>query len=147
MEYIKDGRAYDLSRFDMNAAPELPQKRKLEKVPSRHKTKRELHNERARDARLVFRVMSASLLLVVLLSVQIFTNLKLNEYAGLYAEEQAKLAVAKSENVRLKAEYDSMISPEKIAEIAQQRFGMVKREQSQVTYFDLSKEDQVVICK
>ncbi len=147
MEYTKDGRAYDLSRFDMNAAPELPLKRKLEEVPSKSKTKKELHNDRAKDARLVVRVMSASFLLVLLLSVQIFTNLKLNEYAGLYAEEQARLATAKSENIRLQAAYDAMISPEKIAEMAEQKFGMVKREQSQVTYFDLSKEDKVVICK
>ena len=147
MEYAKDTMTYDFSRFDMNAAPEIPVKVEIEEVPQRPKTQRELHNERARDARLVVRVMGASLLLMLLLSIQILTNLKLNEYTDMYYNEKLMLSVAKSENVRLQVKYDEMISPERIAEIAEQKFGMVKREQSQVTYFDLAKEDKVVISK
>ena len=52
-----------------------------------------------------------------------------------------ELELAQSENVRLQMHFNSMMSMDKIEEYAQSQLGMVKRENYQVSYFDISKED------
>lgn len=55
------------------------------------------------------------------------------------------LDISKSENVRLNAELNSMISVEKIEDYAENVLGMTKIESYQITYIDLSEGDEVVV--
>lgn len=60
-------------------------------------------------------------------------------------EANKVLNISKSENVRLNAELNSMISVEKIEDYAENVLGMTKIEAYQVTYIDLSEGDEVVV--
>ena len=104
-----------------------------------------IKQEKARDAILVARVAFVSLVLFTIIGMQIFANLRLNEISTLYAAQQNRLKIAESENVRLQMELDTMIAPEKISELAETKLGMVQRENYQVSFFDLSESDSVVL--
>lgn len=142
-----NSQAYDLSLFDMSAAPKRAEERRREfkVVEPKRKTKNEIKQEKARDAILVARVAFVSLVLFTIIGMQIFANLRLNEISTLYAAQQNRLKIAESENVRLQMELDTMIAPEKISELAETKLGMVQRENYQVSFFDLSESDSVVL--
>lgn len=149
MANYNNSQAYDLSLFDMSAAPKRAEERRKEFkiVEPQRKTKKEIQLEKAKDARLVMRVVVVSLMLFTLIGMQIFTNLRLNEISAYYEEQQNRLKIAESENVRLQMEFDSMVAPEKISELAETKLGMVQRENYQVSFFDLSEGDRVVISQ
>jgi len=147
MANYNNSQAYDLSLFDMAAAPKRAEekRREFKVVEPKRKTKNEIRQEKAKDARLVARVVSVSLVLFTLIGMQIFANLRLNEISTLYAAEQKRLEIAQSENVRLQAAVDKMIKPETISELAETKLGMIQRENYQVSFFDLSEGDSVVL--
>ena len=59
---------------------------------------------------------------------------------------QNKISIAESENVRLNAELNSMIDTQKTIEYAETKLGMVKAENYQITYIDLSEGDEFVVA-
>ncbi len=147
--YNNVSQAYDLSLFDMSAPQKVAEEKRkeFEVVKPIKKTKEQIHLENVKDAKLVLRVALVSLILFTLIGMQIFANLRLNEFTALYNQQQNRLQIAQSENTRLKMEFDSMVAPEKIAELAESKLGMVQRENYQVSFFDLSEGDSVVVSQ
>ncbi len=58
---------------------------------------------------------------------------------------QSQISIEKGENVRLNAELSSKISTDKIENYAENVLGMVKAENHQITYIDLSEGDCVLV--
>ena len=58
---------------------------------------------------------------------------------------ESQIEIAKGENVRLNAELSSIISTDKIENYAENVLGMVKAENYQVSYIDLSGADEIVV--
>ncbi len=142
-----NSQAYDLSLFDMSAAEKRAEekRREFKVVEPKRKTQNEIKQERARDARIVARVAFVSLILFTIIGMQIFANLRFNEISALYKEQERRYEIAESENVRLQMKLNEMIAPEKISELAETKLGMVQRENYQVSFFDLSEGDSVVL--
>ena len=62
------------------------------------------------------------------------------------AAVQNEISIAEGETVRLNAELNSMIDSQKAIEYAENRLGMVKAENYQITYIDLSEGDEFVVA-
>ena len=103
MANYNNSQAYDLSLFDMSAAPKRAEERRKEFkiVEPQRKTKKEIQLEKAKDARLVMRVVVVSLMLFTLIGMQILTNHRLNEISAYYEEQQNRLKIAERENLIL----------------------------------------------
>ncbi len=58
---------------------------------------------------------------------------------------ESQIEIAKGENVRLNAELSSIISTDKIENYAENVLGMVKAENYQISYIDLSEGDEILL--
>ena len=58
---------------------------------------------------------------------------------------ESQIEIEKGETVRLNAELSSKISTDKIEDYAENVLGMVKAENYQINYIDLSEGDQILI--
>lgn len=80
-------------------------------------------------------------LLVVLLVMNARCDVLMSEIADI----ENQIEIAEGENVRLNAELSSKISTDKIDEYAVDVLGMVKAENYQIYYVDLSEGDEIVL--
>ena len=90
----------------------------------------------------VFAVMA---LLFSMLSVKIYCNVVLDETTKEITKLEQKLAVEKSEAVRLQMAIDSIVSVKNVDEYAENVLGMMKMEPGRESYINLSKGDEVVV--
>ncbi len=120
-----------------------PQKKPLlRKVPS--KTGKQVREEQKSA---FFRSLAVLLFAGIVLGVicmQLSAGAKRYELARQIAAAESQLQIAQSENVRLKAELNSITSIDKICTYATQELGMVKAEAYQIECIDLSEGDSVI---
>ena len=86
-------------------------------------------------------VVVCAFLVVALLMLNSKYDTVLSEISAV----QSQIAIEKGENVRLNAELSSKISTDKIENYAENVLGMVKAENHQITYIDLSEGDCVLV--
>lgn len=140
--------------YDRNAARKIekaPQKDagrrrvKLEVVakpkPSASQVKREMHMTALQSAK----ILAVSLLLLTMLSALLYGRFKVDELDREISNINTQITAAQSENVRLNMQIDSVISLKNVEDYAQTKLGMVKMENHQIEYIDLSGEDKVVL--
>ena len=80
-------------------------------------------------------------LVVTLLVMNTRCDTLMNEIATV----ESQIEIAKGENVRLNAELSSIISTDKIENYAENVLGMVKAENYQISYIDLSEGDEILL--
>ena len=139
--------AYAFDMFEPTAA--APQRRQepkkkplLKKVPS--KTGTQMRQEQmSAFLRSVAVLLFAGIVLGVI-CLQISAGAKRYELARQIAAKQSELQIAQSENVRLRAELNSVTSIDKICTYATEELGMVKAESYQIECIDLSEGDSVI---
>lgn len=71
----------------------------------------------------------------------IYVRVVLTKLESKLSEEQANLSISQSEYTSLQMKYNTLLSPDKVEDYAKNELGMVKRENYQIRYFDLSGED------
>lgn len=119
--------------------PEL----KLVKKPK--KTYRQAKSE-MRAARLqAAKIITVSFMLLIMISALIYGRMKVDELDRQIQNTKTELSAAQSENVRLNMEIDSLITLKNVEEYAQTNLGMVKMENHQIEYIDLSGEDKATV--
>lgn len=80
-------------------------------------------------------------LVVVLLVMNTRCDTLISEISAM----ESQIQIAKGENVRLNAELSSIISTDKIESYAENVLGMVKAENYQISYIDLSGSDEILL--
>lgn len=70
---------------------------------------------------------------------------KINALERQIASVESKIDIQEGEAVRLNAELSSKISSDKIEDYAENVLGMVKAENYQISYIDLSEGDEIVV--
>ncbi|MCR4593725.1 MAG: hypothetical protein K5761_01560 [Clostridiales bacterium] len=83
---------------------------------------------------------------VILLALSIFSRVQLDEINRDIASTEKKIEIANSKNVELNMKLNEMISIEKVEEYASNKLGMVKVQDYQVVYVDLSDDDRVLMA-
>lgn len=149
---------YDFSRFetpdtayDRNAARKLNTAPATEKQPQMHLVKTpkrgvlQIKREMNAAAIRTVKALCVAVALLMLLSFSLYSRLRVDELGRDLNKIQQSMAVAKSENTRLNAAVDSMISMDRVESYAKDQLGMVKLESHQIEYIDLSKGDAVVV--
>lgn len=128
------------------AAPEIKREpailRKVPEISERHKRNREISAGKTMIMMLVLALFSFSMI-----CMHITSGAQRYELSKQIESVENQLAVAKSEQVRLNAELNSMTSITKIDSFATGILGMTKLENYQVEYVDLSDGDKVLFSK
>ena len=80
--------------------------------------------------------------LVALFGVMLYGEVRLNALQVETNRIEQQLEIAKSENVRLNAENNSKVSLDKVEEYAITKLGMIKKENYQAEYIEISKGEE-----
>ncbi len=141
--------AYDFSMFEPRRDVPVKEKQKPVQKPKivPQKSDRQLTAEFLRNIPKVIKVFAFSALCTVVIGYSVFSKAELTEIAYTQEKTQQRLDRAQAENTRLKMEFSSLVSLDKIEEYAQNELGMVKCERYQITYFDLAGDDKVIVSK
>ena len=108
------------------------------------KTKAELRAEERRSASKAIKALAICAIFFTFIAFQIFSQVKVDELDRQIDSVNSEIEVVESENTRLSMEIDSTISLDKVDSYAQNVLGMVKVENYQVSYIDLSGGDAVI---
>lgn len=152
--------AYDFSLFEpyerkvnSSAAPKKAPQQKVKKPdlkvqPKVHKktdprleVKKQMRTNMQKGAK----VLAVMAVLFTMLSIKIYCNVRLDETTREITKIEEKLAVEKSEAVRLQMSIDSIVSVKNVDEYAENVLGMMKLEPGRESYINLSKGDEVVV--
>lgn len=142
-----DSLALDLDLFDNTKngyVPEIKKKRKVQVTQLfevKTTTKSQVQNEIKASRLAAAKACVIALAALLILGSLIWSRVVLTDKQSELSLKTQELELAQSENVRLQMHFNSMMSMDKIEEYAQSQLGMVKRENYQVSYFDISKED------
>ncbi len=131
-----------------SAAPRRqPQRAPRRQVQPRvvQKSRAEIRAEERRARAKAFKIVTVCSLLFVLIGFQIYSQVKVDEIDRKIANVNSQIEIVESENTRLNMQLDSRISLDKVDDYAQNVLGMVKVENYQVSYIDLSGGDAVTI--
>ena len=144
---MADNIALDLDLFDNTKNGYVPADLPEEKpIPKPKLLKRPRSSARnAADARTSrrFAVKACAFALAAFLVIgsMLYLRVVLSEARIEYNKQKTELEAAQSERITLQMAYDEQMSIDKIEEYAREKLGMVKRENYQVRYFDLSGKD------
>jgi cell division protein FtsL len=94
----------------------------------------------------VFSVMSFAVIIGLMFMI-VYSYVQLSELSEKKADMQDRLSELNSDYALLQADCERRISLAELETMAVERFGMVKPEQEQIKYVDLSGEDYAVVLK
>ena len=114
----------------------------LKAVPKKTSREKKLESNRALTNSAI--ILIFAVLILGVLCLQISAGAKSYEASRKIAAVEAEIEMARSENVRLNSQKNSVMSIGKIDEYATQILGMTKVESYQVEYIDLSEGDGVI---
>ena len=147
MANLNDGLALDLDLFDNTKNGYVPVERKKKKIeaPKLIQSKpisfEQAQTEIKASRIAALRAGIIAIVALLILGSLIYSRVMLTNYQSELADQKAALKTEQRENVRLQMQFNSLMSMDKIEEYAQTKLGMVKRENYQVRYFDMSEDD------
>lgn len=94
----------------------------------------------------LIKTMAIVLCLLSAVVVRLFMFVESDKLDAEIASVESKISIQEGETVRLNAELNSMIDSQKAIEYAEDKLGMVKAENYQITYIDLSEGDEFVVA-
>ncbi len=123
-----------------------PQKAPLRLVEKPKKSKAELEHERLVAQKKSIKIIAVACAVLTLMAMVIYSRIQLDEINREIAKVENEIKVVKSDTVRLNNELNSVVSIDKVENYALNNLGMVKVQDYQVVYVDLSGEDAVVMA-
>jgi cell division protein FtsL len=130
-----------------SAAPKMkpaPQRRpNLELVQKTRQTAAQVRQQTAADTRRAIKVMLIAVAILAFMAVAIYSRVQLDEINREIKKVEQKIELAESDSIRINNELNSIVSINNVEDYAVNELGMVKVQDYQVVYVDLSAEDYV----
>lgn len=104
------------------------------------------NSKKAAVSPMLIKTMAIVLCLLSAVVVRLFMFVESDKLDAEIASVESQIAIQEGETVRLNAELNSMIDSQKAIEYAEEKLGMVKAENYQITYIDLSEGDEFVVA-
>lgn len=160
MAYSRGTEAYDYNRTNANRtnasrmyanSSAAPKRRPSPGTPPAprprvvKKTRAQLRAESKRSTAKAIKIMCICSLLFAIVAFQIYEQVRVDELDRELKSVNSDIAVLDSENTRLNMQLDAIISLDKVDRYAQDTLGMVKVENYQISYVDISGGDKVEV--
>ncbi len=130
-----------------SAAPKMkpaPQKRPaLELVKKTRRTAEQVRQQTAEDTKRIFKAMCIATAIFMFMAIAIFSRVQLDEINREISAVENKIELAKSDSIKINNELNAIVSINNVENYAANTLGMVKVQDYQVVYVDLSAEDYV----
>ncbi len=130
-----------------SAAPRMkpaPQKRpNLELVQKTRQTAAQVRQQTAADTKRAVKIMFISIAILMFMAVAIYSRVQLDEINREIKSVEKKIELAESDSIKINNELNSIVSINNVEDYAMNELGMVKVQDYQVVYVDLSAEDFV----
>ncbi len=136
-----------IHNFNGSAAPKIkpaPQKKPaLELVKKTRKTAAQVRQQTAEDTKRIFKAMCVATAIFLFMALAIFSRVQLDEINREINSIENQIELAKSDTIKINNELNSIVSINNVEDYAANQLGMVKVQNHQVVYIDLSSEDYV----
>lgn len=130
-----------------SAAPKMkpaPQKRpNLELVQKTRQTATQIRQQTTADTKRIIKVMLIAVTILMFMAIAIYSRVQLDEINREIKSVENKIELAESDSIRINNQLNSIISINNVEDYAMNELGMVKVQDYQVVYVDLSAEDYV----
>lgn len=149
-------KSYNIEQFEprmvstSNAAPKMkpaPQKRpQLELVKKSRPTAAQVRSETQMAAKQVKKIFAIAITILMFMAMVIYSRVQLDEINRDINNKENAIQLAQSDSIKLNNALSSMVSINNVEEYAANVLGMVKVQDYQVVYVDLSSNDSVVVA-
>lgn len=133
--------------YNGSAAPKMkpvPQKRpNLELVQKTRQTAAQVRQQTAADTKRAIKIMFISIAILMFMAVAIYSRVQLDEINREIKSVENKIELAESDAIKINNELNAIVSINNVEDYAANQLGMVKVQDYQVVYVDLSAEDYV----
>lgn len=126
--------------------PEQQRKPQLKLVEQPKPTRAQIRNEARQNARKMQKILAIACAIVVFMAMVLYSRIQLDEINREISSVESAMKIAQSDRVRLNNALNSVVSIDKVEDYAYNTLGMVKVQNYQVVYVDLSGEDAVVMA-
>lgn len=148
--------SYNFDRFEpkivttSSAAPEIrrtPEKKpQLKLVEKTKRTAAQIQQETNVATKKAVKIFAVAVAILLFMSMAIYSRVQLDEINREISSVENKMELAESDTIRLNNELNAMVSINNVEDFAANKLGMVKVQDYQVVYVDLSTDDQVVMA-
>lgn len=148
--------SYNFDRFEPrtvttgSAAPEIrrtPEKKpQLKLVQQTKRTAAQIRQETNEATKKAVKIFAIAVAILLFMSMAIYSRVQLDEINREISSVENKMELAESDTIRLNNELNAMVSINNVEDFAANKLGMVKVQDYQVVYVDLSTDDQVVVA-
>jgi cell division protein FtsL len=125
----------------LNPAPQ--RKPALELVKKTRKTAAQMRQQTTEDTKRVFKTMCIATAIFLFMALAILSRIQLDEINREIATVESKMELAESDAIKINNELNAIVSINNVEDYAANQLGMVKVQDFQVVYIDLSAEDYV----
>ena len=133
-----------------SAAPKIKQQPKkapqLKLLQQPKPTKAQMQSEAKASAFQARKILAIACVIVVFMAMIIYSRVQLDEINREIKQIEKDIQITQSDTVRLKNTLNSVVSISNVEDYAVNVLGMVKIQDYQVVYVDLSNEDAVVVA-
>lgn len=133
--------------YNGSAAPKMkpaPQRRpKLELVQKTRQTAAQVRQQTSADTKRAIKIMFISIAILMFMAVAIYSRVQLDEINREIKSVEKKIELAESDSIKINNELNAIVSINNVEDYATNELGMVKVQDYQVVYVDLSAEDYV----
>ncbi|MBR5320955.1 MAG: hypothetical protein IKU41_03855 [Clostridia bacterium] len=149
-------KSYNIEQFEprvvstSNAAPKMkpaPQKTPpLKVIKKARPTATQIKNETQVAAKQARKAFAVAVAILMFMAMAIYSRVQLDEINRDITNKEYEIELAQSDSVKLNNTLSSMISINNVEDYAANVLGMVKVQDYQVVYVDLSSSDSVVVA-
>ena len=133
--------------YNGSAAPKMkpaPQRRpKLELVQKTRQTAAQVRQQTSADTKRAIKIMFISIAILMFMAIAIYSRVQLDEINREIKSVEKKIELAESDSIKINNELNAIVSINNVEDYATNELGMVKVQDYQVVYVDLSAEDYV----
>ncbi|MGN0538552.1 MAG: hypothetical protein ACI4KI_01710 [Candidatus Fimenecus sp.] len=148
--------SYDFERFEPKtvsrgtAAPKInapaQKKPQLELVKKNKPSQKQLRAQSIAAGRKTAKIFAVAVAALLFFAAVIYSRVQLDEINRDISRVENSIKTAQSDTVKLNNELNSIVSINKVEDYAVNNLGMVKVQDYQVVYVDLSDSDEVVMA-
>lgn len=125
-------------------APQPQRKPQLTLVQQTVKTAAQVRAQAAAETKRAIKIMVIATAILMFMALAIYSRVQLDEINRDISSIENKMELAQSDNIKLNNELNSIVSINNVENYATNVLGMVKVQDYQVVYVDLSQNDYVV---
>ena len=133
-----------------SAAPKIKQEPKkapqLKLLQQPKPTRAQIQSDAKKSAMQARKILAIACAVIIFMAMVIYSRVQLDEVNREINQVKNEIKIAQSDTVRLNNSLNSIVSINKVEDYALNVLGMVKIQDYQVVYIDLSSEDSVVVA-